>query len=71
MEGDKALDVDALPDGVSIWLVPGVYTGEGNRDIDYAGKAITVRSRNGPENCIIDCEGSAAEGDGAVKESGP
>jgi len=33
----------------------GVYTGLGNRDIDYGGKAITVRSLNGPSACIIDC----------------
>ncbi|MHC4633063.1 MAG: right-handed parallel beta-helix repeat-containing protein, partial [Planctomycetota bacterium] len=28
-----------------------------NRDINFKGKAITVMSENGPENCIIDCQG--------------
>lgn len=41
-----------------IVVADGTYTGWGNRDIDFRGKAITVRSENGPENCIIDCEGS-------------
>ncbi len=35
----------------------GIYTGPGNRDIDFKGKAITVRSENGPLNCIIDSQG--------------
>ena len=36
----------------------GTYTGDGNRDIEYDGKSITGRSENGPENCIIDCQGT-------------
>ncbi len=42
-------------------VADGIYTGEGNRDIDFLGKAITVRSENGPESCIIDCQGSEAD----------
>ncbi|MHC4659606.1 MAG: S8 family serine peptidase [Planctomycetota bacterium] len=42
----------------SVWAADDRYTGEGNRDIDFRGKAIIVRSENGPENCIIDCEGT-------------
>ena len=37
------------------------HTGDGNRDIEFLGKAITLRSENGPENCIIDCNGTLAE----------
>jgi hypothetical protein len=37
-------------------LADGLYTGAGNRDIDFAGKAITVRSLNGPFACVIDCQ---------------
>ena len=44
--------------GSVIRVADGVYTGEGNRDIDFLGKAITVRSENGPENCMIDCQGN-------------
>ncbi|MHC4754236.1 MAG: S8 family serine peptidase, partial [Planctomycetota bacterium] len=42
----------------TVWLADGTYTGFGNRDIDFQGRPITVRSENGPENCIIDCQGS-------------
>ncbi len=53
--------IDAVLDGDTAVLADGVFTGEGNRDIDYLGKAITVRSQSGdPFTCIIDCEGSAA-----------
>ena len=44
-----------------IIVADGVYTGPGNRDLDFLGKAITVRSENGPENCIIDCEGTEGQ----------
>ena len=41
-----------------ILLQPGTYTGTGNRDIDFKGKSITVRSINGPYSTIIDCQGT-------------
>jgi hypothetical protein len=54
--------IDAVVDGDVIELADGTFTGEGNRDIDYLGKAITIRSRNGnPSYCIIDCEGSETD----------
>ncbi len=45
-------------DGDTVEVQLGTYTGPGNRDIDFLGKAITVKSENGPENCIIDCNGT-------------
>ncbi len=53
--------VDAAVDGDTVIVADGTYTGIGNRDIDFLGKAITVRSESGPQNCIIDCNGSEAE----------
>ena len=53
--------IDAASDGDVVLVVPGVYTGDGNRDIDFEGKAITVKRDQGPEACIIDCGGSATE----------
>ncbi|HIJ54387.1 MAG TPA: hypothetical protein HPP66_14740, partial [Planctomycetes bacterium] len=47
--------IDDSGHGDIIVVNPGTYTGPGNRDIDFHGKAITVRSENGPDNCIIDC----------------
>ncbi len=51
--------IDAAIDGNTIEIQPGLYTGEGNYDLDPGGKGITVRSTN-PEdpnivaNTIID-----------------
>jgi hypothetical protein len=48
--------------GDVIELTDGVFSGSGNRDIDFMGKAITVRSQSGnAETCTIDCE-SAGRG---------
>jgi parallel beta-helix repeat protein len=48
-------------DGDTILVADGIYTGDGNRDIDFGGRAITVSSENGPNDCIIDCEGTSLE----------
>jgi hypothetical protein len=48
-------------DGSVVWVADGTYTGEGNRDIDFKGRAITVRSENGPKKCIVDCQGKPEE----------
>jgi hypothetical protein len=36
-------------------VADGIYTGEGNKNLDFLGKAIVVRSENGPEVTVIDC----------------
>jgi len=58
--------IQAAVDGSSsndwIVLLDGTYTGAGNRDIDFAGKDLQVRSLNlDPSLCIIDCQGSAGD----------
>jgi len=50
--------IDAASDGDIVMVADGTYTGIGNRDLDYGGKAITVQSESGATYCIIDCEGS-------------
>ncbi len=35
----------------------GVYSGVDNRNLDFDGKALTLRSEHGPARCVIDCEG--------------
>jgi len=49
--------IDAAVNGDTVLVADGTYTGNGNRDLDFNGKAITVKSVNGAESCIIDCEG--------------
>ena len=53
--------IDDSDDGDTVLVADGIYTGDGNRDIDFHGKAITVKSENGPETCIIDCNGSESK----------
>ncbi len=50
--------IDAAVNGDEVVVAQGVYTGPGNRDIDFGGRLITVRSANGPEKSIIDCQGT-------------
>ncbi|MBU1518656.1 MAG: S8 family serine peptidase [Planctomycetes bacterium] len=48
--------------GDTVELADGTYAGSNNRDLDFGGKLITVRSASGnPNNCIIDC-GNAGRG---------
>jgi len=44
--------------GDVIIVKDGTYTGSDNKNIRPYGRAITIKSENGPENCIIDCESS-------------
>jgi parallel beta-helix repeat protein len=50
--------IDAASGGDTVSVADGTYTGPGNKDLDFLLKAITVQSENGPNNCIIDIEGS-------------
>jgi hypothetical protein len=63
--GDFAVVQDAIEaasEGDVIELTDGTFRGEGNRDLDFLGKAITVRSQSGdPRVCLLDCQGSYAE----------
>lgn len=50
--------IDSSLKGDEILLTNGVFKGAGNRDVDFKGKAVTVRSQSGrPADCIIDPEG--------------
>lgn len=54
--------LDAALDGDTIALADGTFRGEGNRDLRFDGKDLTVRSQSGdPYLCIIDCESSIGD----------
>ena len=48
--------IDAAVNGDTVLVADGTYTGDGNKNLDFKGKAITVISKNGPNNTIINCE---------------
>jgi hypothetical protein len=59
--------VQNVTEGDVIELGNGVFSGAGNRDVSYLGKAITIRSQSDdPATRIIDCE---AAGRGFLFES--
>jgi parallel beta-helix repeat protein len=58
--------IDEANDGDVLVVAPGRHTGDGNRDVDFAGKAVTVQSLNPDDqdvvaSTIIDCQGSVSE----------
>ncbi len=51
--------IDVSGNGDVVLLADGTYTGPGNQNITYGGRTITVRSQNGPDDCILDLEFAA------------
>jgi predicted outer membrane repeat protein len=55
---DIRTGISLASNGDTLLLADGVYTGSGNTNLSYAGKAIVIRSESGdPHACVIDCEG--------------
>jgi parallel beta-helix repeat protein len=51
--------INAAGNGDVVLVANGTYTGSGNKNLNFNGKAITVRSEsNDPTLCIIDCQRS-------------
>jgi predicted outer membrane repeat protein len=48
-------------DGDIVDLADGTFSGNGNRDIRFLGKAIMVRSQNGPARCVVNSGGSPTD----------
>jgi len=49
--------INEAENGDTIIVRSGVYKGKDNRNINLKGKRITVKSENGPDTRIVDCEG--------------
>jgi len=49
--------IDVAVAGDTVMVADGTYTGHGNRDIDFHGKAIVVMSESGPYHTLINCQG--------------
>lgn len=50
--------IDSSANGDVVLLSPGTYAGEGNRDVDFNGKAVMVQSSAGSGVTTIDCAGA-------------
>jgi hypothetical protein len=63
--------IDAAQPYETVLVADGTYTGPGNKDLDFHGKAITVRGEGGSSRCVIDCQGAGHgfyfhSGEGAI-----
>ncbi len=63
--------INAAKNGAIIEVAPGTYSGQGNWDIDFQGKAITLRTEAGPESTIIDCSTQGHRGFYFHQDEGP
>ncbi|MCK4658637.1 MAG: right-handed parallel beta-helix repeat-containing protein [Phycisphaerae bacterium] len=52
----NAIDAVSLYENDEIEVADGTYTGSGNKNLNFRGKVLTLRSANGPDTCTIDCE---------------
>ena len=48
--------IDIAQNGDTVLVDDGIYKGEGNVNIDFKGKRITLKSKNGADATAIDCE---------------
>src|SRR5262249_28723363 len=53
--------IDTSVSGDMVLVADGTYSGPGNRDMDYGGRAIRVRGAGGAAACTIDCQGGPGE----------
>ena len=49
--------IDAAEHGDTVLVADGFFAGKDNKNLDFNGKVIEVKSENGREHTIIDCEG--------------
>ena len=50
--------INVCSNGDVVLVADGTYMGTGNKNLDFGGRIITLRSESGPANCIIDCQNS-------------
>jgi len=50
------VEIGAALGGNTVLVADGTYAGAGNLDINFLGRAITVQSEDGTENCVVDRE---------------
>jgi hypothetical protein len=53
----RGIDLACASD-YTVIVADGIYSGTNNKNLDFSGKAVHLRSVSGPSSCIIDCENS-------------
>ncbi len=53
--------INGSEEGDTVLVAAGIYTGAGNRDIDFLGRSIVVMSEDGADYTIVDCEGTSSD----------
>jgi len=53
--------LDLASDGDTVLCGDGTYTSGGNRDLDFGGKRLLLRSESGPQATVLDCQGSPGQ----------
>lgn len=48
--------IDAVAAGGAVWVFPGTYRGAGNKDLDFFGKTVELKSTGGQAATVIDCQ---------------
>jgi len=64
--------IDAAISGDTIMATAGIYKGDGNRNLNFGGKALTLISESGSDETIIDCDAGYTTGSfrGFIFENG-
>ena len=50
--------LNAVSDGDTVLVAPGVYTGPGNKNLSFSGVSVTVKGTASRDETVIDCEGA-------------
>ncbi len=50
--------INAANAGDTVLVASGTYTGTGNKNLNFGGRAIVVKAEFGPEETVIDCQSS-------------
>ncbi len=53
--------IDAAVSGDTVLVAMGTYTGEGNRDLDFGGRNILLKSESGATDAMVDCQGTESD----------
>jgi hypothetical protein len=53
--------INTTVSGDAVVVAPGIYKGEGNRDLSFGGREITLLSNAGPQATVIDCEADSSD----------